>query len=74
MTAMNLSDYVLTSSPHMVGLNEAWIIGRKVYVSPAIYTLLTDQDDSETRKYVISHIVVRTATDEELNKLKEKKL
>ena len=57
----------------MVGLNEAWIIGAKIYVSPAIFQLLTDEDDSQTRKYVTSQLVVRTATHEELNKLKEKK-
>jgi len=58
----------------MVGLNEAWIIGKKVYVSPAIFQLLTDPDDSQTRKYVISQLVIRPATDEELNELKGKKL
>jgi len=57
----------------MVGLNEAWIINKKIYVSPAIYQLLTDQDDSQTRKYVTSQLVVRTATLEELNELKENK-
>ncbi|HMG89013.1 MAG TPA: hypothetical protein VK589_03100 [Chryseolinea sp.] len=70
---MNLTDYILTSSPQMVGLNEAWIINKKIYVSPAIYQLLTDQDDSQTRKYVTSQLVVRTATLEELNELKENK-
>ena len=70
---MNLNDYILTSSPQMVGLNEAWIIDKEIYVSPAIFQLLTDPDDSETRKNVTSQLVVRTATKEELTKLKEKK-
>jgi hypothetical protein len=55
----------------MVGLNEAWIVDKKIYVSPAIFQLLTDPDDSQTRKYVISQLVVRTPTKEELTKLKE---
>ena len=70
---MNLNDYILTSSPQMVGLNEAWIIDKEIYVSPAIFQLLTDPDDSQTRKYVTSQLVVRTATKDELTKLKEKK-
>ena len=57
----------------MVGLNEAWIIDKEIYVSPAIFQLLTDPDDSQTRKYVTSQLVVRTATKDELSKLKEKK-
>ena len=71
---MNLDDYILTSSPYMVGLNEAWIIDKKIYVSPAISQLLTDQGDPQTRKYITSHLVVRTATQEELNELKEKRV
>ena len=71
---MNLNDYILTSSPQMVGLNEAWIIDKKIYVSPAIFQLLTDQDDAETRKYVTSQLVVKTATQEDLNELKQKKV
>lgn len=58
----------------MAGLNEAWIIDKKIYVSPAIYQLLTDPDDSQTRMYVISQLVVRTPTKEELTKLKEKRV
>jgi len=69
---MNFNDYALTSSPQMVGLNEAWIISGKIYVSPAIFQLLTDEDDPQTRKYVTSQLVVRKATHEELNKLKLK--
>ena len=57
----------------MVGLNEAWIIDKKIYVSPAIFALITDPDDSQTRKYVTSHLAIRTATNEELKELKEKK-
>jgi hypothetical protein len=68
---MNLNDYVLTSSPQMVGLNEAWIVDKKIYVSPAIFQLLTDQDDPQTRKYVTSQLVIRIATNEELDALKE---
>jgi len=57
----------------MVGLNEAWIINEKIFVSPAIFQLLTDQGDPQTRKYITSHLIVRTATQEELNELKEKR-
>lgn len=57
----------------MIGLNEAWIIDKEIYVSPAIFQLLTDPDDSQTRKYVTSQLVVRTATKDELSKLKYQK-
>lgn len=69
---MNLDDYTLTSSPYMVGFNEAWIVDKKIFVSPAIFQLLTDQGDPQTRKYVTSQLVVRTATQEELDKLQQK--
>lgn len=69
---MNLSDYILTSSPPMVGINEAWIIDRKVFVSPAIFQLLTDRGDPQTRMYITSQLVVKTATQQELNELEEK--
>ena len=69
---MNLNDYTLTSCPQLIGLNEAWIVGRKIYVSPAIFQLLTDEDDSQTREYVTSQLVVKPATQEELDELTQK--
>ncbi len=56
----------------MVGINEAWIIDRKVFVSPAIFQLLNDRGDPQTRMYITSQLVVKTATQQELNELEEK--
>jgi hypothetical protein len=69
---MNWNDYTLMAHPEMVGLNEAWIVGKKIFVSPAIFQLLTDPDDPQTRKYVTSQLVVRPVSQEELDDLKQK--
>ena len=71
---INLNEYTLMSSPNMVGLNEAWIIGKTIYVSPAVFQILTDQDDPYTSEYVASKLYVRTATINELINLPGKRI
>lgn len=52
--------------PYMVGMKEAWVINRIIYVSPAIFQLLTDYDDMEMINTVASQLRLRSATYSEL--------
>ena len=53
----------------MVGFNEGWVIDNHVFVSPAIFQLLTDEDDWQTRMSVARQLVLRTATYKDLKAL-----
>jgi hypothetical protein len=55
--------------PYMVGMKEAWFINRIIYVSPAIFQLLTDYDDIKMIDTVASQLKLRSATYAELELL-----
>ena len=53
----------------MVGFNEGWVIDNHVFVSPAIFQLLTDEDDWQTRMCVARQLVLKHATYKDLKAL-----
>ena len=57
--------------PNMVGFNEGWVIDNHVFVSPAIFQLLTDDDDWQTRMCVARQLVLKHATYKDLKTLLE---
>lgn len=59
----------LRSCPYMVGMKEAWVINRIIYVSPAIFQLLTDEDDLEMTNTVRNQLQLRSASYSELEAL-----
>lgn len=59
----------LRRCPYMVGMKEAWVINRIIYVSPAIFQLLTDYDDIQMINMVASQLLLRSATYSELELL-----
>ena len=59
----------LRRCPYMVGMKEAWVINRIIYVSPAIFQLLTDYDDTQMINTVAGQLQLRSATYSELESL-----
>ncbi len=59
----------LRRCPYMVGMKEAWVINRIIYVSPAIFQLLTDEDDPEMMNAVAQQLQLRSASYAELEAL-----
>ena len=55
----------------MVGFSEGWVIDNHVFVSPAIFQLLTDEDDWQTRMSVARQLVLKHATYKDLKALLE---
>lgn len=55
----------------MIGFNEGWVIDNHVFVSPAIFQLLTDEDDWQTRMCVARQLVLKQATYKDLKVLLE---
>jgi len=60
--------------PYMVGMKEAWLINRIIYVSPAIFQLLTDYDDVGMIDSVAEQLQLRSATYAELESLAKTRL
>ena len=69
--AMDINEYFLMSCPNMVGFNEGWVIDNHVFVSPAVFQLLTDEDDWQTRMSVARQPVLKHATYKDLKALLE---
>lgn len=53
----------------MVGFNEGWVIDNHVFVSPAVFQLLTDEDDCQTRMCVARQLVLKQASYKDLKAL-----
>jgi hypothetical protein len=68
---MDINEYFLMSCPNMIGFNEGWVIDNHVFVSPAIFQLLTDEDDWQTRMCVARQLVLKQATYKDLKVLLE---
>ncbi|HEX6891759.1 MAG TPA: hypothetical protein VF141_13725 [Chryseolinea sp.] len=68
---MDINEYFLMSCPNMIGFNEGWVIDNHVFVSPAIFQLLTDEDDWQTRMCVARQLVLKQATYKDLKILLE---
>jgi hypothetical protein len=51
---------VLRLSPCLVGVKEAWLIGKILHVSPAVFQLLTDEEDRKTAQIVIDQITIES--------------
>lgn len=68
---MDINEYFLMSCPNMVGFNEGWVIDNHVFVSPAVFQLLTDEDDWQTRMSVARQLVLKHATYKDLKALLE---
>ncbi len=58
--------------PYMAGMQEAWLINKIVYVSPALFQLLTDEDDFDTANEVARNLLLKSATYTELEILAKK--
>jgi len=59
---------VLRLCPSMVGVKEAWLIGKILHVSPAVFQLLTDEDDRVTAQIVIDQITIENHSFDDLDK------
>jgi hypothetical protein len=66
---IELGNFFLRSCPYMVDIGEAWYINKIVLVSPAVFQLLTDEDDMETLSTVAQQIELKTVTLETLKEL-----
>jgi len=51
---------VLRLSPCLAGVKEAWLIGKILHVSPAVFQLLTDEEDRKTAQIVIDQITIES--------------
>jgi hypothetical protein len=60
---------VLRLCPCLFGIKEAWLIGKVLHVSPAVFQLLTDDDDRITAQTIIDQITIEIHTFDELEKL-----
>ena len=52
--------FVLRLSPCLFGVKEAWLIGKILHVSPAVFQLLTDEEDRKTAQIVIDQITIES--------------
>ena len=59
---------VLRLCPTLVGINEAWLIGKILHVSPAVFQLLTDEEDRLTAQTIIDQITIETHSFDDLEK------
>jgi hypothetical protein len=66
-------EFLLCLCPYMVGMKEAWVINKIIYVSPALFQLLTDEDDLETILKIANQLSLRSATPDDLQALARKK-
>lgn len=66
---MDKQEFFLRLCPYMKGIKEAWIIDRRIFVSPAIFQLLTDQDDPETISLVANQLTFKAVSHRELAEL-----
>jgi hypothetical protein len=62
---------VLRFSPCLVGVKEAWLIGKTLHVSPAVFQLLTDEEDRKTAQIVINQITIESHSFDDLSKRDE---
>lgn len=60
---MDLNGFFLRCCPYMAGMKEAWHIDNVVLVSPAVFQLLTDQDDLKTLYMVANQITLKAVTE-----------
>jgi hypothetical protein len=63
---MDKDEFFLRRCSYMVGMNEAWVIEKYIYVSPAIFQLLTDNEDLDTMRLVATQLIVKPASYAEL--------
>lgn len=61
---IDLNGFFLRCCPYMVGIPEAWKIDDMILVSPAVFQLLTDQEDLETIFTVAGQLTLISATKE----------
>jgi hypothetical protein len=59
---------VLRHCPSMVGVKEAWLIGKILHVSPAVFQLLTDEEDRVTAQMIIDQITIENHSFDDLEK------
>jgi len=66
-------EFLLCLCPYMIGMTEAWVVNKVIYVSPALFQLLTDDDDLETILRIASQLSLKAATPDDLQTLARKK-
>jgi len=66
-------EFLLCLCPYMVGMKEAWVINKVIYVSPALFQLLTDEDDLETILKIANQLALKSATQDDLQALARSK-
>ena len=54
--------------PIMVGVREAWLIGKILHVSPSVFRLLTDEEDRVTAQTIIDQITIENHSFDDLEK------
>ena len=59
---------VLRLSPCLAGVKEAWLIGKILHVSPAVFQLLTDEEDRLTAQLIIDQITIENHTFDDLTR------
>ena len=59
---------VLRNCDGLVGVKEAWLIGKILHVSPAVFQLLTDDEDRSTAQIIIDQITIENHTYDDLSK------
>ncbi|HEX5169094.1 MAG TPA: hypothetical protein VFW11_07955 [Cyclobacteriaceae bacterium] len=65
----DVSEFFLRSSYFMKGIREAWYFGNTVFVSPALFQLLTDVDDMDTIYVIVNQFILRKVSLRELMNL-----
>ena len=57
---------VLRCCGGLVGVKEAWLIGKILHVSPAVFQLLADEEDRRTAQIIIDQIKIENHTYDDL--------
>lgn len=66
-------EFLLCLCPYMIDMKEAWVINKVIYVSPALFQLLTDDDDLETILKIANQLSLKAATPDDLQALARSK-
>jgi hypothetical protein len=66
---MDLNSFFLRCCPYMAGMAEAWLIENVVLVSPAVFQLLTDEEDMDTVYTVARQLMLRNVSQRTLQAL-----
>lgn len=66
---MDKQEFYLKRCSYMIGMTEAWILDKTIFVSPAVFQLLTDKEDPEMVSLVANQLTFKPVSYWEMDDL-----